>query len=64
MKYLPLVFFVTFFSLSVCGKESMKEINVYLNNINEFYSPFLQIENDDISEGKFYLKNNRIRIEY
>ena len=59
-----LAFFVTFFSLSICGKENIEEISVYLNNINEFYSSFLQVENDNISEGKFYLKNNRIRIEY
>ena len=64
MKYFSFVFLVIFFSFSVCGKESLKEINTYLNNINEFYSSFLQVENDDISEGKFYLKNNRIRIEY
>ena len=64
MRFLSLFFFTTFFSLSVSGKESVKEINAYLNNINEFYSSFLQVENDNISEGKFYLKNNRIRIEY
>jgi len=64
MKYFSLLFFVTFFSFSICSKESIEEINVYLNKINEFYSSFLQVENDNISEGKFYLKNNRIRIEY
>ena len=64
MKYVSLVFCISFFSFSVYGKEGIKEINLYLNNINEFYSSFLQVENDNISEGKFYLKNNRIRIEY
>ena len=64
MKYFFLFFLVTFLSLPIYGKESMEEISLYLNNINEFYSSFLQVENDNISEGKFYLKNNRIRIEY
>ena len=58
MKYVSLVFCISFFSFSVYGKEGIKEINLYLNNINEFYSSFLQVENDNISEGKFYLKNN------
>ena len=64
MKNFCLVFLVSILSFEVCGKEGIKEINLYLNNINEFYSSFLQVENDDIREGKFYLKNNRIRIEY
>ena len=64
MKNFCLVFLVSILSFAVCGKEGIKEINLYLNNINEFYSSFLQVENDDIREGKFYLKNNRIRIEY
>ena len=64
MKKFCLIFLASILSFAVCGKEGIKEINLYLNNINEFYSSFLQVENDDIREGKFYLKNNRIRIEY
>jgi len=66
MKNILVVFVLIFFSNSVCGKEeiNLKKINLYLNSITEFYSTFLQIENNTISEGKFYLKNNRIRIEY
>ena len=64
MKNFFLAFLVSILSFAVFGKEGIKEINLYLNNINEFYSSFLQVENDDIREGKFYLKNNRIRIEY
>ncbi len=66
MKYIFLILVLIYYSFSVYGKNetSLKKINLYLNNINEFYSTFLQIENNTISEGKFYLKNNRIRIEY
>ena len=34
MKFSCLVFLISFFSFSVFGNESVKEINLYLNNIN------------------------------
>ena len=66
MKKILLIFILIIFSYQIYGKEKvdLKEINSYLNNITEFYATFLQIENDTISEGEFYLKNNRIRIDY
>ncbi|PPR47868.1 MAG: hypothetical protein CFH19_00235 [Alphaproteobacteria bacterium MarineAlpha5_Bin9] len=36
----------------------------YLNKLNEFSSTFLQINNNDTSEGKIYIKDKNIRIEY
>ena len=35
-----------------------------LKNLDEFSSSFLQIQDNDISEGLIYIKGNRIRIEY
>ena len=36
----------------------------YLKNLNEFSSSFLQIQNNDISEGLIFIKGDRLRIEY
>tara|TARA_Y100001970_G_C14254413_1_gene874165 strand:+ start:6249 stop:6845 length:597 start_codon:yes stop_codon:yes gene_type:complete len=36
----------------------------YFNNISEFSSFFLQINDGDISEGNLYFKNNRLRVDY
>ena len=66
MKRIFTIIILIFFSFEIYGinQINLKEINLYLNNINEFQSTFLQIENNTISEGEFSLKNDRIRIEY
>jgi len=61
-----------FFLLIICTCFSAKSyqekyLNIvleYLNNINEFSSSFLQIQNNNISEGVLSIKNKRLRIEY
>ena len=37
---------------------------MYLKNLNEFSASFLQIQNNDVSEGLIFIKSNRLRIEY
>ena len=39
-------------------------ISEYLSNNKEFASSFIQYSNGSFQEGKFFLKKNRLRIEY
>tara|TARA_B100000029_G_scaffold385542_1_gene381234 strand:- start:1651 stop:2247 length:597 start_codon:yes stop_codon:yes gene_type:complete len=41
-----------------------KKLSEYLLNTKEISSSFIQINDDLLQEGNFYLKNNRLRIEY
>ena len=36
----------------------------YFNNINEFSSLFLQISDGELSEGRLYYRDNRLRVDY
>ena len=66
MKNVFIVFIVSIFSLPLLGKE--KDYLAYAKNyfagIKEFSSSFIQIQNNEISEGTLFVKNKRIRIEY
>ena len=42
----------------------LKDASMYLNNLNEFSSSFLQIQNNEVSEGLIFIKEKRLRIEY
>ena len=55
-----------FFSLPLASKETIALNNAlnYLKGLNEFSSSFLQIQNNDISEGLIFIKGDRLRIEY
>lgn len=44
--------------------EIKKELFKYLSNNSEISSNFIQASDDLLQEGIFYLKNNRLRIEY
>ena len=63
---LNLLFILIFLSFEVNSIENQKRNNAinYLKNLNEFSSKFLQIQNNDVSEGLIYIKNKRLRIEY
>ena len=66
LKSIKLFFIFVFFSLPLASKENItlnSALN-YLNSLNEFSSSFLQIQNNDISEGLIFIKGNRLRIEY
>ena len=66
IKSIKLFFIFVFFSLPLASKENItlnSALN-YLNSLNEFSSSFLQIQNNDISEGLIFIKGDRLRIEY
>ena len=66
LKSIKLFFIFVLLSLPLASKENIalnSALN-YLNNLNEFSSSFLQIQNNDISEGLIFIKGDRLRIEY
>ena len=46
------------------NKSYKLKILEYLSNNKEFSSSFIQYNDDSFQEGKFFLKKNRLRIEY
>ena len=66
LKVLKLLAIFTFLSFSSKGSEDvlLKDVIEYLKNLGEFSSSFLQIQENDVSEGLIFIKNNRLRIEY
>ena len=63
------IVFLFFFLLSGQSKSNqnedlIKKLSDYLLNTKEISSGFIQINDDFLQEGNFYLKNNRLRIEY
>ena len=65
-KLLKLLIVFFFLSLSAESNENnlLKSALIYLKNLNEFSSSFLQIQDNDVSEGLIFIKGNRLRIEY
>jgi len=65
MKNLFLSIFILFSFPSFANEELYKKkLSKYFKNIDEFSSAFIQIQNNDISEGFLYIKNKRLRIDY
>ena len=66
LKFIKLLVVLIFLSFPAKNKESdsLNNALTYLKNLDEFSSSFLQIQDNDISEGLIYIKGNRIRIEY
>ena len=65
-KVLKLIFIFIVFSWPIKSGENkyLKDASTYLNNLNEFSSSFLQIQNNEVSKGLIFLKGKRLRIEY
>ena len=63
IKQLLLFFFVSTPAISV-EINPIREASKYIKNIDEFSSSFLQIKDNDVSEGNIFIKGNRLRIEY
>ncbi len=64
-----LIFTCTFIMCSpVFSEENKKQVKIklekYLLNLSEISSDFMQINENQIQEGRFYIKRNRMRIEY
>ena len=66
LKFIKLLVVLIFLSFPAKNKESdsLNDALTYLKNLDEFSSSFLQIQDNDVSEGLIYIKGNRIRIEY
>ena len=61
------IFIIVFCLLKPVNSKEVNLLNdalIYLSNLNVFSSSFLQIQNNEVSEGLFYIKGKRIRIEY
>ena len=50
------IFIVLSLPLASNENNTLKDVLTYLKNFNEFTSSFLQIQNNDISEGLIYKK--------
>ena len=63
-----LVFFITIFFLlffkSVLGKDEEKEVLIYLKSLKNFSASFIQNDGINLSEGKVYIGEKRVRAEY
>ena len=64
-------YFFFFFAFIVCcttfaeEKDQVKiKLEKYLLDSSEISSDFIQINENQVQEGRFYLKKNRMRIEY
>ena len=58
---------ITFFSVqpeALSNNASLKKIFNYLNSLNNFSASFVQDEGEMISEGKIYIGNERVRLNY
>ena len=65
ISYIFIIFIVFSFSVKTLGNENInKKITDYLHGIKEFSSGFVQSNGNTIEEGKLYLKNNRLKINY
>ena len=65
ISYIFIIFIVFLFSAKTFGNENInKKITNYFHSIKEFSSGFIQSNGKTIEEGKLYLKNNRLKINY
>ena len=51
-------------SVSLSNEENLEKIFNYLNSLNNFSASFIQDENDLVSEGKIFIGNDRVRLDY
>ena len=51
-------------SVSLSNEENLEKIFNYLNSLNNFSASFIQDENELVSEGKIYIGNDRVRLDY
>ena len=69
-RFISLIFFFLFlfnnYNLIAEENESniRSEVIAYLTTIKEFSSSFIQHDGDSLQQGEFFLKRNRLRVEY
>ena len=61
---LSIIIFCALSTNTLANEDINKEIKNYLHDIKEFSSNFIQSNGNTIEEGKLYLKNNRLKIQY
>ena len=61
---LSIIIFFAFSANTLENEDINKTITNYLHGIKEFSSGFIQSNGNTIEEGKLYLKNNRLKIQY
>ena len=59
-----LFFVIIFFSFTNNAAWSNENIINYIKTLNDLSSSFIQIEESNSSEGRFFLNNKRLKIEY
>ena len=62
VTFLALIFFFSEFVYA--QSDSDYKIKDYLENLKFFSASFLQEENNSLSNGKLFIGNDRIRVEY
>ncbi len=55
---------VIFFSKNLAGDDVGSKIDKYVNNLNYFSSKFIQSNGTSLEEGRIYIKDNKIRLDY
>ena len=65
-KFIIILSIFVFLTLSTKSNEhnSLENALIYFKTLDEFSSSFLQIQNNNISEGLIFIKGDRLRIEY
>ena len=66
MKLIYLFFFVVIFFLNIAysSEDNKNKILKYLNGLNYFSASFIQSDGKNVSEGKVYIGEKRLRAEY
>jgi len=62
--FLCIMVIVFLYSKNLFSYETSEDIQDYINNIDNFTSKFVQTDNNSIEEGRLYIKNNIIRLDY
>ena len=63
-KIWVLFFLAIFLSGSLVSKELNSKINTYLQELESFSSNFIQSNGIDLEQGKLYIKDDMIRLDY
>jgi len=62
-RFIPLIIII-FFSTNPLKAQSKEKIYNYIQTLNSFSSSFIQTENSSNSEGRLFVNNSRIKIQY
>ena len=63
-KTFTILFLAIFFSTGLVGDDLGSKIDKYIKNLNYFSSKFIQSNEISLEEGRIYIKENKIRLDY